>query len=459
MDIKKFSLFLEGFELEEVKDGNKPTYSSKNLVSEICISMILINNSFLDSILDAGQFARYNENSQVFITDLKNMLLSRNRLSLGKFVDNKCIIDDETSKINRIFEEIDFDIKKDWDKLTNSRNIARVIIDKLIPDSKLNSDDIARIYWIGPNKTKEYNEDIVIELTSGTQYSFFLNKNVSSSKTASFNTFADDLMGSDMEKLYTDRNSEGWDKLVQRFTQIIYENAKKPFQIHIEKYIEPSRIETLSWFDFFNITHSDNRFKYLGEYVKEFDKNISKFSELLNEIWKNRDVCFMDPNLVYNEWMKVKVFVLNSRILEHSLTESLTKNNLQDITKLEDGFKLADGNIKMKLVKTIVDKLNSLERTTYYLGNNGKVFTQIPSRDFFRRNYDKMTIKFDYHVKMVVDENEEENNDFVIKIILDLDNEKLLNCNINVKFTGGISSKLSAKYQFNFASDFNNRVS
>jgi hypothetical protein len=47
------------------------TYSDKSLITEICVSMLLINNDFLSNILDKGIRGRYNENSQVFITDLK----------------------------------------------------------------------------------------------------------------------------------------------------------------------------------------------------------------------------------------------------------------------------------------------------------------------------------------------------------------------------------------------------
>ena len=48
---------------------------------------------------------------------------------------------------------------------------------------------ISAIYWIGPNKTEEFEEDIVIELHDGRQFSFFLNKNVTLYKTAAFNKF------------------------------------------------------------------------------------------------------------------------------------------------------------------------------------------------------------------------------------------------------------------------------
>ena len=125
--------------------------------------MVLLNNSFLDNILDRGLKARYSENSEIFLTDLKNLVLAKNRLSLGRFEGESCVDDGDLGKINGLFESADFSIEKDWDKLANARVAARNIIDKLIPDTKLNSDDIKTIYWIGPNKTKEYGEDIVIE--------------------------------------------------------------------------------------------------------------------------------------------------------------------------------------------------------------------------------------------------------------------------------------------------------
>jgi hypothetical protein len=62
--------------------------------------------------------------------------------------------------------------RKDWKILVDSRNIARSIIDKIIPDDKLDSDRVRNIF-IANNKTDEHKEDIVIELNDGKQYSFF----------------------------------------------------------------------------------------------------------------------------------------------------------------------------------------------------------------------------------------------------------------------------------------------
>ena len=126
----------------------KPSYSSKNLISEICVSMLLLNNSFLDNLLDRGLKARYSENSDIFLTDLKNLVIAKNRLSLGRFEGDKCVDDSDLGKISSIFDGADFSIESDWDKLANARTTARNIIDKLLPDEKLDSEEIERIYWI-----------------------------------------------------------------------------------------------------------------------------------------------------------------------------------------------------------------------------------------------------------------------------------------------------------------------
>ena len=112
----------------------------------------------------------------------------------------------------------------------------------------------------------------------------------------------------------------------------------------------------------------------------------------------------------------------------------------------------------MKLFKTLVEKMGCLERPTYYLGQNGNIFNLIPARSFFRDNYDDLTIKFDYHVNFKVSE-EEENNDFTMKIKLLLDDEELIDMNIIIKMTSEMSGRLTAKYKFDISSHFNYLVS
>jgi len=453
--IRNYKLFKEAFETP-VEKPVKPVYTNKNIIHEICVSMVLLNNNFLDNILDRGLKARYSENSEIFLTDLKNLVLAKNRLNLGRFEGDVCVDDGDLGKINGLFEESEFNIEKDWDKLVNARVTARNIIDKLIPEEKIDSEDIKAIYWIGPNKDKEHNEDIVIETKDGKQYSLFLNKSLSAQKTASFNTFADDLIGTDIERLYGEEYMPKWSKLTQEWVRLIYENSNKNIQQYIEKFIDPKRIETMGYFEYFDIRHQDPKFKHLGEFIEEFDKNILKFSDLLNEIWKKRENCFMDIQRVEKEWYETKIVILNSKILENLLTTSLKTNFPEDIKKVEDGnYKLSGGIVKMKLFKTLVEKLGCLESPTYFLGNSGNQFNLVPSRDFFRKYYDEINLKFDYHVNFEVSE-EEENNDFRVKISLELDEEKLIDMTIFIKFSGSeLSGKLSAKYKYELADNFN----
>jgi hypothetical protein len=156
--IKKYLDFLL------LESAEKSYYKPTNIIHEICVSMLLINNSFLDGILDKGLKARYSESSRVFLTDLKNMVLAKNRLHLGQFVDNKCVVDNEVSKLNGFFDEVNFNIEEDWNKLVNARILARNIIDKLLPDGKVTEDMVVAVYWIGPNKDQDHTEDIVLEL-------------------------------------------------------------------------------------------------------------------------------------------------------------------------------------------------------------------------------------------------------------------------------------------------------
>ena len=441
------------------KESRQEKISYKNLVGEICTAMVLLNNEFLDNILDRGLKARYSENSEIFITDLKNLLLAKNRLNLGKFNGDTCVADDEISKANMVFDTIEFDIEKDWDKLSAARTTARNIIDKLLPDNKLDSEEIKNIFWIGPNKDSDHQEDIVVELKDGKQFSFYLNKNLATQKTASFSLFADDLIGADIDRLYKEDYLPKWDKLTQEWIRLIYENSNKNIQQHIEKFIDAKRIDTIGYFEYFDIRHKDPKFKHLGEFIQEFDKNILKFSDLLSEIWKSKDNCFMDTQRVVKEWMEIKIVILNSKILENLLTSSLKSNHADDIEKVEGDWKLAGGTVKMKLFKTLVEKMGCLERPVYFLGKSGDVFNMAPSREFFREHYDNLNIKFDYHVNFEVNE-DEEMNDFLIRIKLELDDSTLVDMQVIVKFASSeMSGKLSAKYKFDIADNFNYLIS
>lgn len=446
--------WLKGYQLFK----ESKSYSSKNLITEICVSMVLLNNEFLDNILDRGLKARYSENSQIFITDLKNLLIAKNRLQIGKFIDDKCVADDEISKINGIFEELQFNIEKDWNLLVNARITARNIIDKLLPDQKIEPDDISKVYWIGPNKEGDYQEDIVLELSDGRQFSFYLNKSLTGQRSSSFNLFAEELVGQNLDKLFKEEYLPKWDKLTQNWIKIIYENADKEIQRHIEKFIDPKRIDTIGYFEYFDIRHNDPKFKHLGEFIDEVNKNILKFPDLLTEIWKNKENLFSNVDKVKREWSEVKIVLLNSKILENLFTNSLKTQFPEDIVKEDDNYKKAGGTVKMKLFKVLVEKMGCLERPVYYLSNNGNQFTMIPSREFFRKHYDELNVKFDYHVNF--EDITVENDDFTMRMKLDFQEKNLVDMFVTIGFSGGeMSGKLSSKYKFDIASDFNYIIS
>jgi hypothetical protein len=219
--LKPYDIFLEAqnqfLPQAQIELKPKSKYNPKNLVNEISVGMLLLNSNFLDDILDRGLKARYSENSQVFLSDLKSLLLNKNRLKVGKFEGDICVQDDDMSKITSLFDYLDFEIEKDWNTLIDARNISRNIGDKLLQDDKLTPDMIKVIYWVGPNKDKEHPEDLVIELESGRQLSIVLNKGLSNSKTSSFNTLGDEILGVEFDKLHKEEYLSKWDKLVQNW--------------------------------------------------------------------------------------------------------------------------------------------------------------------------------------------------------------------------------------------------
>ena len=92
------------------------------------------------------------------------------------------------------------------------------------------------------------------------------------------------------------------------------------------------------------------------------------------------------------------------------------------------------------------------------LGNNGNIFTLVPTVKFFREGYEHLDVKFDYHVELTV-KKEERKNDFQIKIIIELEGKQLMECEVGVNFgRKEMSGNLSARYKFGMKPDFNEIV-
>jgi len=441
INIKKFEKFNESYSHK----------SSKNIISDLCTAMVLLNPTFLDSLLDRGLKARYSENSDIFLNDLKNLLFGNNRLKLGKFGGDKFVVDNEISKLNNFFNSTNFDIEKDWNDLINARITARNIIDKLLPDSKLDNMDINCVFWLGPNKDKEQPEDLVIELKDGKQYSFYLNKKLQHSKTISFNTIIDTLIEENSDKLYSEEYIKKWDKLISEFVRITYEGASKEMQKYISNYIDPNRIGSLTWESYFGIKTSKDEHKYLGEFIPEFNKNILKFNDLISSIWKEKDDYLSDDAI--EEWTEYKLIMLNSRILEHLLVNSFAQ--LESGGDKDGNFIVGMGRIKMRLIKLLTQQLGTTERDVYYLNNNGNEFIRIPSKVWFRDNYDNFDVTYDLHTELVPSSIDDK-NDSNIKIRFKLNDEPLINMNLITKFSGSeMSGKLSTKVEMDLSDNFN----
>jgi len=450
--IKKYTLYKES--MNDSKRGNG------NLISTLCISMLLINPKFLDNILLKGIKGRYTSNSSVFLNDLRNLLFSNNRFRLGIYKGDRCVIDEEISKINQKFNEysVNFDIEKDWSKLLNARKTARNIQEKLLEVEELEPNNIEYVFWVGPNKDSDDNMDIVVELKDGRQYPIFLNKKINSSKTQSFNTFADVLIGGNISRLYSEEYMPKWNKLTQEWIRIIYENARKNIQIQIEKFIDPSRINSITYFDYYDIKHNNREFKYLGEYMDEFNKNILKFSDLMSEIYKCAEDCFDNPEKVIKEWNEIKTFILDSKIIEHLYTESFKSLSDGDI-ETDGKYIKAGDNMKMRLLKLFVEMLNIGERDAYYFGNSGNEFKKLPSRQFFRDMYNKIDVKYDYHVELTDANKDDEDKDADFMIRYDLDGEPLAKLNLNTSWSGGeMSGNLNIKMNLDLNKDFNEKI-
>ncbi len=450
--------------LENVDNTLKTNKGSTSVIFDLCVCMLLINPNFLDKLLDVGIKGRYENNSSVFLTDLKNLLLSKNRLKLGIFLeDGTCIEDTEISKVNTIFNQYspDFSIEEDWNKLISARNLARNIQDKLFIDEKLREEVISSVYWIGLNKTDEHSEDIVIETHDGKQFSININKKINLTKTISFNKIIDTLFDK-KEGLYSEDLLPKWNKLTTEWVNLIYTNCKPNIKSHIKKFIDPERIESITYFSYYDIKHSDPKFSILGEFIPELDENILNFSDLLSSIWKNGDKCFDNFTDIESQWNEKKIFMLNSRIVEYFLTSCIKEiSNEMPFQKEENSdFIIAVDKFKMKLTKLVLDQIGCQEKDVYYFVSTGNIFYKIPRRQFFRDNFNSIKLLYDIHSDLTIDSTDIDNiNSSNFKIKLLLDNELLLQNELSTKFSSGeMSGKLSTKYKIEFVTDFNYQI-
>ena len=423
--------------------------------------MLLINPTFLDNILDKGRKSRYLYNTSAFLNDLKNLLMGNNRLVLGKKGDKGRYIEDPDmgGKVNSYFNEYSqsFDMEKDWSKLKRAREIAQNIQRNLIPDYQLSDQSIKNIFWMSPNKeSNKEKEDIVIETKDGKQYPIVVDSKVNVSKTQSFNTLIDLMLGQQADRLFTDQYLDQWDKLTQVWFNLVYENCKHELKISIDQFIDATRGDSLTYFEYFGITILDPKHQYLGKYVPPLDKNYKELYKLMTDIWKGGDKFIENFDEVEKEWNEIKKVTMNNRIIEHLIVDSL--NNLIEEDEVEqksdDNYILAKNKVKMRLMKVLVNLLDVNNVHTYYCTKD-EIY-HIPTRRWFRENYENMDVEYDYHQKVL---SEEEDVDSQFKIRLTLDGKKLLTMNLFTGFRGGeMSGNLNTKMIIDYVSDWNSKI-
>lgn len=446
--LKRLELFFE---------SNNNSKSNTNLITDICVAMSIINPDFLNPILDEGRRSRYTHNTRVFLNDLRNLITANNRLKLGKFENGKYIEDDNIGKVNRFFNQYsdEFDMEKDWSKLSKSRDISRKITNSLLEDQKLDPSLVKNVYWVSPNKERGDRVDIIVETTDGRQYPLVINSKMNVTKTQSFNTLIDLMLDQQADKLFSDRYLSIWDKITQEWFKLIYDNSRHDIKIFIDQFIDASRADSLTYFDYFNIKIKDPEHQHLGKYSPSLRKNYKDLNKLMTDIWKEGDKNIDNFTVVEEKWNDIKRISLNNNIIEHLMSSSL-ENLIEgdgDIEYSEGNPNLIISNnkVKMRLMKVIVNLLNVDNIDNYYCTKD--YIYHIPNRQWFRDNYGNLDVEYDYHQSL------SEENDSQFKVILKINDKKLLHMNLFTGFSGGeMSGKLNTKMMVEYVSDWNNKV-
>lgn len=434
--IKNLELFLE---------SNKV---NTNLISDLCISMLLINPDFLNDILDKGNYTRYVYNNSVFLSDLKQLLINKNRLKLGMKKDERYVEDDNIGKVNSYFNEHskEFDIEKDFNKLIKARDIARNIYDKM---DDIRPEMVKNVYWLSPNKETGMKEDIVLELVGGKQYPIVLNSKISTSKSKSFNTILDIILDEGVDQLFSEKYIDRWDKLTKEWFKLIYNNSRTEYKIFIDNFIDASRADSLTYFNYIDIEIKDEKYKILGKHFSQLGKNYKELPKLMSDIWKSGNKGLQNFDELKEKWYNIKKTILNNSIIEHLLVNSL-KNFIEDIEEKENVI-IANNKIKNRFLKLFIDILNVEDTTVYYASKTE--FDVLPSKQWFRDNYEDLKIEFDYHQKLT------EESDYQILVKLFHNDDKLIDMKISTTFTGGeMSGRLSGKVKLDISNKFNSVV-
>lgn len=417
--------------------------NNTDLILTLCVGMLLINPEFLDNILDKGLKGRYTHDTNMFLNDLKTLLTKKNRFVLGQYQNKEIIEDTDLGKINTFFNDYtsEFNIEEDWKILKKAREIHRTISNELLFGERLTPDMIKTVYWLKPNKE---TFDIAIKTNIDTYLISLKPKN--HTKTKSFNTIADILLGTTQKTVFEGKYIELWDNLTRAWVRTIYENVKPHYKLAIDQFFDFSRVESLTFDALYEIEIEDKNYKRLGKYFSVLDKNYRELHKLLSDIFKKKEA-FNNFNEFIDTWNKIKKEILYSRIIEDILLSVIEDLMDEEKSQEDDSMIVANDTLKMRLMKLIVELLSVEEHDIFYFKRDEMIY--IPSRKWFRNNFNKLRITFDFHTPL----NDDGSN---FKIRLSKDNKHILTLNMNTNFSGGeMSGRLSTKYEFDFSNDIN----
>lgn len=309
-------------------------------VYQLCTAMCLLNKDFLKPLLSGGLEKRYNLHPNVFLNDLKNILLDpKTKIKLGKKIDGVYTIEeDQASKMSKILQSTDFQPSKDWNWLTKAENAAENI---------LKNANIKEVYW-----TPEEKCDMVTK-TDAASVRIFLGKSLMKKYDATelfAKLFTKDI---DLTPLM-DHLTSIWCSLLLQLP----ENFKKYLYVWDFK-------ENLTWKEFINL-YSE---KHLGEEIPELRFRYKKFSHF------SKDVIAYTPILM-SEWKMKKEKAFQDFWLQH-IVEILKTVGVE---QRENGFY----NPTMSALFNIFlkDHLETEGYDNYYLSSGGERLEIYNDSDF-----------------------------------------------------------------------------
>lgn len=349
----------------------KESLSNKQ-VYEICVAMCLLNPKFLEPLLSGGLEKRYSLNQNVFLNDLKNILLDpKTKIKLGKETPfNIETEEDQMGKMAKCLQSTDFQPSKDWNWLKNAESIAIEILKDIKP---------AQVYWLPESP---YNIAIVDEY--GQQYRLYLGKklekNYSLEEVFSMLFFLEED-NSDLLEILMSRWHEQLNKLSENLKKYLYTFDYK---------------NDMSWSEF----HSKISDKYLGEDVPElkhrykklnlFSKDAILYSGLMEE-WKNVKIDIFSDYVLSKIIPKLKslnVEIRDNHYYNDNLTE-ICKTFLQSHLDVEHFSNIYSSNSGERM--QIYDK-KDLEKEIGFSWNKDSYFSLC-----FSLNNKKIELKFDFH--------------------------------------------------------------